>query len=38
LFTLTANYRYGFDRIHDSRYGMYVIGGGRLVLPLCLSR
>src|SRR3981189_831491 len=28
LFTLTANYRYGFDRIHGSRYGMYVIGGG----------
>jgi hypothetical protein len=28
LYTLTANYRYGIDRIHGSRYGMYVIGGG----------
>ena len=28
LYTLTANDRYGFDRIHGSRYGMYVIGGG----------
>ena len=28
LYTLTANYRYAFDRIHGSRYGMYVIAGG----------
>ena len=28
LFTLTANYRYGFDRSHGSRFGLYAIGGG----------
>jgi hypothetical protein len=28
LNTLTANYRYSFDRIHDSRFGVYAIAGG----------
>jgi hypothetical protein len=28
LYTLTANYRYGIDRIHGSRYGLYGIAGG----------
>ncbi len=28
LYSLTANYRYQVDRISDSRFGLYVIGGG----------
>ena len=28
LYTLTANYRYGIDRVHGSRFGLYAIGGG----------
>ena len=28
VYTLTANYRYGVDRVHGSRFGMYAIGGG----------
>lgn len=28
LNTLTANYRYSFDSIHDSRFGVYAIAGG----------
>jgi len=27
-YALTANYRYEFDRIHGSRFGLYAIGGG----------
>jgi hypothetical protein len=28
VYGLTANYRYEFDRIHGSRFGLYAIGGG----------
>jgi hypothetical protein len=28
LYTLTANYRYDMDRIHNSRFGLYAIVGG----------
>src|SRR4051812_40690781 len=28
VYSLTANYRYSVDRIHHSRFGLYVIGGG----------
>jgi len=28
LYALTANYRYGIDRIHGSRFGVYAIAGG----------
>jgi hypothetical protein len=28
LYTLTANYRYSFDKIRGSRFGVYLIGGG----------
>jgi hypothetical protein len=28
LNTLTANYRYSFDKINDSRFGVYAIAGG----------
>ncbi len=28
IYTLTANYRYGIDRINNSRFGLYAIAGG----------
>jgi hypothetical protein len=28
VYALTANYRYEFDRIHSSRFGLYAIAGG----------